>query len=82
FGLEALGPVSVTVHRANPDGTDGELLFTGRMGAGEMRTVSRPGPVFIEASLAQNIQIVLNGRPHNLGDILGAGKRRGELPAP
>lgn len=82
FGLEALGPVSVTVHRANPDGTDGELLFTGSMGAGEKRTVSRPGPVFIEASLAQNIQIVLNGRPHNLGDILGTGKRRGELPAP
>lgn len=82
FGLEALGPVTITVHRANPDGTDGELLFTGTMAAGERRTVSRPGPVFIEASLAQNIQIVLNGRPHNLGDILGTGKRRGELPAP
>lgn len=82
FGLEALGPVTVTVHRANPDNTEGELLFSGTMAAGEKRTVSRPGPVFIEATLAQNIQIVLNGRPHNLGDILGTGKRRGELPAP
>ena len=82
FGLEALGPVTVTVHRANPDGTDGELLFNGTLAAGDKRTVARPGPVFIEASLAQNLQIVLGGRPHNLGDILGAGKRRGELPAP
>ena len=82
FGLEALGPVRVTVHRANPDGTDGDVLFSRTLAAGEKHSVPRPGPVFIEASLAQNLQIVLNGRPHNLGDLLGVGSRRGELPAP
>jgi len=82
FGLEAIGPVRVTVHRANPDGTDGDVLFSRTLTAGEKHSVPRPGPVFIEASLAQNLQIVLNGRPHNLGDLLGMGSRRGELPAP
>lgn len=80
LGLVALGPVRVTVHRSNPDKTDGELLFDGMLAAGETKYVPRPGPVMIAVSAAENFQIEINGKRHGMG--MGSGYQRGELPAP
>src|SRR5690606_1544576 len=49
FGLVATSPVQVTVRAKNPDGSEGEFLYSGIVTPGETKTVSRPGAVFIEA---------------------------------
>jgi transcriptional regulator with XRE-family HTH domain len=80
FGLVALAPVQVTVRTKNPDGTDGEFLFSGLVSPGETKIVSRPGPVFIEANVPENLMLEINGRRVPMG--LPAGVTRGELPPP
>ena len=80
LGLVAVGPVRVTVHRSNPDKSDGELLFDGMLAAGETKYIPRPGPVMIAVSAAENFQIEINGKRHGMG--MGSGYQRGELPAP
>lgn len=76
FGLIATSPVQVTVRKKNPDGTEGEFLFSGLVSPGETKIVSRPGAVFVEANLPENLLLEINGRKVPLG------VPRGELPAP
>lgn len=82
LGLVAISPVQVTVRKKNADASEGEVVFTGMIGAGETRTVPRTSALFIEASAAENLQIEINGRRHSLGQLLGVGYQRGQLPAP
>ncbi len=82
LGLIATSPVQVNIRRKNADDSEGELVYTGMMSAGETRTVPRAGALYIEASAAENLQIEINGRRHNLGQLLGPGYQRGQLPAP
>lgn len=78
----ALNPVQVTVRRKNTDDTEGEMLLSGMFSTGESKTIPRPGAVFIEASRAENLEIEINGKRHNLGALLGNGYQRGQLPGP
>src|SRR5690242_14918033 len=47
LGLIALGPVQITVRRQNPDLSDGEMIYSGAMAAGEKHFVPRPGALYI-----------------------------------
>jgi hypothetical protein len=76
FGLVATSPVQVTVRKKNPDGTDGDYLFSGLVSPGETKIVSRPGAVYIEANLPENLMLEINGQRYPLTHP------RGELPAP
>jgi transcriptional regulator with XRE-family HTH domain len=76
FGLVATSPVQVTVRKKNPDGSEGEFLYSGLVSPGETKVVARPGAVFIEANLPENLMLEINGRRIPLG------VPRGELPAP
>ena len=78
----AASPVQVTVRKKNADESEGEILYSGLLNPGETRSVPRTGALFIEASAAENLQIEINGRRHNLGQLLGKGYQRGQLPAP
>ncbi len=80
FGLVALAPVQVTVRKKNADGTDGEFLYSGLVTPGETKTVSRPGAVYIEANIPENLMLEINGRRVAMG--LPPGVTRGELPPP
>lgn len=82
LGLIATNPVQVTVRRKNADESEGALVFSGMLNPGEAKSVPRAGALFIEASAAENLQIEINGRRHNLGQLLGNGYQRGQLPAP
>ena len=76
FGLVATSPVQVTVRKKNPDGSEGDFLFSGVVSPGEPKIVARPGALFIEANLPENLLLEINGRKIPLG------VPRGELPAP
>jgi transcriptional regulator with XRE-family HTH domain len=76
FGLVALSPVQVTVRKKNADGSEGDFLFSGMVTPGEVKLVSRPGAVFIETNLPENLMLEINGRR------IPIGVPRGELPAP
>jgi cytoskeleton protein RodZ len=82
LGLVASNPVQVTIRKKNADETEGEIVFSSMLNAGESKTVPRAGALFIEASAAENLQIEINGKRHNLGQLLGNGYQRGQLPAP
>lgn len=83
LGLVALSPVQISVRRKNADGADGDVLFSGLLLPDQgMKSIPRPGPVFIEASAAENLLIDVNGSRKNLGQLLGTGYQRGELPGP
>ena len=82
LGLVAENPVQVTVSRKNPDETEGEILFSGMLATGETKSLPRPGALFIEASAAENLVIEIGGKRYNLGQLLGKGYQRGQLPAP
>lgn len=82
LGLVATNAVQVSIRRKNADESEGEMVFSGLLNAGESRTVPRTGALFIEASAAENLQIEINGKRHNLGQLLGSGYQRGQLPAP
>jgi transcriptional regulator with XRE-family HTH domain len=60
--LVALDTVRVTVTQKNPDGTDGATLFTGTLVRGQTQPVPKPGPIYILASAAENLQIEVNGK--------------------
>jgi hypothetical protein len=63
FTLVALDVVRVTVNRIGPDGvTPGEELFKGTLMRGQTQVVPKPGPVFITATVAENLEIEVNGR--------------------
>jgi transcriptional regulator with XRE-family HTH domain len=80
FGLVALAPVQVTVRKKNADGTDGEFLFSGLVSPGDTKIVSRPGAVYVEDNVPENLMLEINGRRVPMG--LPAGVTRGELPPP
>jgi hypothetical protein len=80
FGLVALAPVQVTVRKKNADGTDGEFLFSGLVSPGDTKIVSRPGAVYVEANVPENLMLEINGRRVPMG--LPPGVTRGELPPP
>ena len=82
LGLVATGEVRVTLRRRNADDSEGEIVYTGVIAAGESRYVPRQGALFVEASVAENLELEINGRRYNLGEMLGTGPRRGNLPAP
>ncbi len=82
IGLVALRPVTVTVRVMNADDTKGAVLFAGAVVPGETKIVPRPGAVFIETNAAENLMLEINGTQKNLGEMLGAGRREGKLPAP
>lgn len=83
--LIALRPIQVKVSRANPDNSDGEILFNGPMATGETRVVAWPGRIYVEANQPEFLEIDRNGQRNNLGLGLaqyGPGLTRGELQAP
>jgi transcriptional regulator with XRE-family HTH domain len=82
LGLIATNPVQVTVKRKNADESEGEVIFSGMLNPGESKSVPRIGAVYVEASAAENLQIEINGKRYNLGQLLGNGYQRGQLPAP
>lgn len=85
--LIALRTVQVKVARPSPEDPekDGEVLFSEKMTAGQTKVVSRPGAVHIQAEPRENLDIEINGRRINLGQMLtqfGPTANRGTLPAP
>jgi transcriptional regulator with XRE-family HTH domain len=82
LGFVAENPVQVTVRKKNPDESEGEVLFSGMLTTGEAKSIPRPGALFIEASAAENLVIEISGKRYNLGQLLGKGYQRGQLPAP
>jgi cytoskeleton protein RodZ len=85
IGLYAVRPVKVTVLKRNADETEGEVYFSGFLAAGESRTVARPGALYVEADAPENLELEINGRRMNFGQMLaqfGPGYKRGQLPAP
>ena len=74
--------MQVTVRKKNADESEGEILFSGMITTGESKSIPRPGALFIEASAAENLAIEISGKRYNLGQLLGKGYQRGQLPAP
>lgn len=60
--IHALDVVRVTVTRKNADSSDGSILFQGTLARGESQTVPKPGPIYITASAAENIEIEYRGK--------------------
>lgn len=85
IGLYAVRPVKVTVLKRNADESEGEVYFSGFLAAGETRSVARPGALYVEADTPENLELEINGRRMNFGQMLaqfGPGYKRGQLPAP
>ncbi len=85
INLIALRPIQVRVNRKNADESDGEVIFSGPLAAGETRTVAWPGALYVEADAPEFLEIDVNGRRSNLGQGLaqfGTGYKKGQLPAP
>jgi cytoskeleton protein RodZ len=75
--LTATGTVHVRVTKKNRDETEGETLFMGILSPGESRQVPKTGPIYIEASKAENLSV----EGTNLAKALNAsGPQRGQLP--
>jgi transcriptional regulator with XRE-family HTH domain len=60
--LVALDVVRVTVNRKNGDDSMGEELFKGTLVRGQTQVVPKPGPIYITATVAENLEIEINGR--------------------
>ncbi|MSU51788.1 MAG: XRE family transcriptional regulator [Opitutaceae bacterium] len=60
--LVAHDVVRVTVNRKNSDKTPGEELFKGTLVRGQTQVVPKPGPLYITATAAENLEIEVNGR--------------------
>jgi cytoskeleton protein RodZ len=72
--LVATNDVRVTVEKRNPDGTRSELLFERTLSRGEVASVPRTGEIFITASAAQNLTLVINGRSFPMAAQPGLGE--------
>lgn len=83
-GLIALRPVEVRVTEAKPDRTDGALIYSGTLAAGEVKHIPRLGAIFIQAIPPHNLDVDINGQRRNWGQELAAypGLNKAELPAP
>lgn len=85
IGLVALRPIQVKVCRRNPDDSDGEVIFSGSLGAGESRQVAWTSALYVEADSPEFLEIEVNGRRFNLGQSVaqaGPGYKKGALPPP
>lgn len=82
LGFYALNPVKVTVKKMLADGSEGEVLLSATLAAGDSKIIPRTGAVYVEASRAESLEIEIDGKRGNLGAILGNGYQRGQLPAP
>lgn len=63
----AFAAVRVTVAQKNPDASHGPVIFQGTMVRGESQTVPKPGPIYITASAAENIEIEYRGKRYPTG---------------
>ncbi len=85
FSLTALRPIHVRVMRENPDESEGEQIFAGPLAAGQSQTVAWPGKLYVEADTPEFLEIEINGRRYNLGQIVassGPTQKRAKLQAP
>jgi hypothetical protein len=82
--LVAVRAVQVTVARPSLEDPekDGEIIYSKKLSAGETKVVPRTGALFITAVPAGNLDLDVNGRRSNLGQILGPGVDRGKLEKP
>jgi cytoskeleton protein RodZ len=82
--LVGVRPVSVIVARPSRDDPeqDGEVIYSGKLSAGESKVVQRPGPLFITADAPVNLDLEVNGARYNLAQFLGPTDKRGRLPSP
>ncbi len=63
LSLVAINSVRVKVTRRNADGSAGEVILPDTtLNRGEVRHVSKPGPVLIWASEGKNLQVEINGK--------------------
>ena len=63
ISLIAINSVRVKVTLKNTDGTPGEVLLPDtNLARGEVRTVSKPGPILIWATEGKNLQIEISGK--------------------
>jgi len=65
--LVALDTVRVSVVRKNSDLSDGEELFRGTLERGQTQVVAKPGPIYITASAAENLEIEVKGKRYPTG---------------
>lgn len=79
LSLVALGPVNVRVSRANADGTEGTDLFNGMLSRGQVQTVVWEGPIFINYSAGENLEIEFQGKRYPTGQ---RGSFRSRMEAP
>ena len=85
IGIGTVGGGTWTVLKRNADESEGEVYFSGFLAAGETRSVARPGALYVEADSPENLELEINGRRMNFGQMLaqfGPGYKRGQLPAP
>ena len=60
--LVALDVVRVTVRHKNTDGSEGEVIYQGTLARNQTQVVPWSGPIYITASLGENLQIEYKGR--------------------
>lgn len=65
--LYALDTVRVSVERKNADNSHGDILFQGTLVRGQNQVVSKPGPIYITASAAENLEIEYRGKRYPTG---------------
>jgi cytoskeleton protein RodZ len=78
FGIIATKPVKVTIRKKNPDGSDGEFVFSSMLTAGEQKTIPWTATFYLEATPAENLEVEINRMRQNWGTAVGA-QGRGEL---
>ncbi|MEO7415237.1 MAG: hypothetical protein ABIZ81_17980, partial [Opitutaceae bacterium] len=78
--LTATNALYLKVVRANPDDTDGEVLFEGNLARSQTRSVPRSGDLFVTADPSENLSMESNGKVFGMGR--GTGRERKRLPAP
>lgn len=65
--LVALDTVRITVERKNPDASHGDTIFQGTLLRGQTQVVPKPGPIYITASAAENLEIEYHGKRYPTG---------------
>ncbi len=71
--LVALDVVRVNVKRKLPDESEGEDIFLGTLARGQRQVVPWPGPIYIQMSAGQNLEVEYQGKRYPTG-VTGAGR--------
>ncbi len=71
--LVALEVVRVNVKRKLPDDSEGEDIFLGTLARGQTQTVPWSGPIYINASAGQNLEVEFQGKRYPTG-FIGVGR--------